>query len=706
MKKFFAAILILCMLSISCTKKHYTDPLSPEEALKSFNLNKDFKIELFAAEPFVLDPVEMTFNEQGNAFVVEMPDYPFKPESGIGTGRIRMLLDTNGDGRIDKSIIFADSLLEATSILPWKGGLIVTAAPNIFYLKDTNGDTRADTKELLFTGFFQNNPEAQITNLRFSVDNWIYASNFGQEGEVTSVKNPGAPPLSMSGADFRFRMDRGQFELETGPTQFGQTIDEWGHRFLTENSIHIQQSVIAWRYLHRHPYLPLKKAIANISDHDPLMYNVTAPPYWRVERTKRRNQAFQEHHLDQVEYAEGHFTASSGTTIYLGDAFPKKYYGNVFIGDVSGNLVHRDVLTAFPDSVVCIATRDDAEKNKEFLTSTDPWFRPDNFTVGPDGALYIMDMYRQHIESPASIPEDLKSDMDYNNGKDRGRIYRIVPKNAGPYKKMSPDLKNATTEQIVDQLSNPSQWWRLQAQRILLERQDKSAVLALKNLFANHQDPGVRLHALFALEGLNSLDAKIVKQAMKDAHPGVRESGIILSEKYPECLPQLMESINDSSARVALQATLGLGEFSAAQVVPSLASIMEKYGRNSWFRMAVLSSEAGSSLPLLELLVKRGSFFKESTDESSSFLEDFSYVIGARNRKEEIAGLLKELTIADIKKEQGLQIAGLKGLASGIKKSENKIQADPMLKEALKNIEDGSANEIKAAIGEINKLLQ
>ena len=705
-KQFIATILILYVLNISCSEKHYKDALSPEESMRTFTLNEDFKIELFAAEPFVLDPVEMAFDEQGHAFVVEMPDYPFKPESGIGTGRIRMLSDTNGDGRVDKSTIFADSLLEATSILPWKGGLIVTAAPNIFYLTDTNGDGLADTKEMLFTGFFQDNSEAQITNLRFSVDNWIYTSNFGQEGEVTSVKNPGAPPLSMSGADFRFRMDRGQFELETGPTQFGQTIDDWGHRFLTENSIHIQQSVIPWRYVHRHPYLPHHRLLANISDHDPLMYNATKPPYWRVERTKRRNKAFQENNLDQVEYAEGHFTGASGTTMYLGHAFPEKYYGNVFIGDVSGNLVHRDILTAVADSVAFVAKRDGVEKNKEFLTSTDPWFRPANFTVGPDGALYIMDMYRQHVESPASVPEDLKSDMDYNKGNDKGRIYRIVPKNARPNKSVFPDLKNASAEQIVEQLSNPNQWWQLQAQRILLERQDKSVVPALKNLFTQHQDPRVRLHALYALEGLNSLDAKIVEQAMNDVHQGVRENGIMLSERYPELLPQLIERINDSSAHVAFQATLSLGEFPSALVVPALASVIEKHGQDSWFRIAVLSSEAGSSLPLLQLLVKQDKFFGKATAERAAFLNDFSYVIGARNRENEIVSLLKMLTGTGIKKGQGLQLAGLTGLASGIKKSENKIKADPMLKVALKNLEADSANEIKVAVGEISKLIE
>ncbi len=704
--RYFATVLGFCALNITCSEKHYTDALTPEEALRTFTLNEDFKIELFAAEPFVLDPVEMVFDEQGRAFVVEMPDYPFKPESGVGAGRIRMLSDTNGDGRVDQSTIFADSLLEATSIQPWKGGLIVTAAPNIFYLGDTNGDGVADTKEVLFTGFFQNNPEAQITNLRFSVDNWIYASNFGQEGEVTSASNPNARPLSMSGADFRFRMDRGEFELETGPTQFGQALDDWGHRFLTENSIHIQQSVIPWRYVHRHPYLPEHRLLANISDHDPLMYNASNPPFWRVERTKRRNKAFHENNLNQVEYAEGHFTGASGTTIYLGNAFPEKYYANVFIGDVSGNLVHRDMLAAVDDSVTLVAMRDDREKNKEFLTSTDPWFRPASFTVGPDGALYIVDMYRQHIEAPASVPEDLKRDMDYNNGKDRGRIFRIVPKNSGTNKNSFPDLKNASTEQIVALLSNSNQWWQLQAQRILLERQDKSVVPALKKLFVQHQDARVRLHALYALEGLNSLDPKIVEQAMNDRHPGVRENGVMLSEKLPELLPRLIERANDSSARVALQATLSLGEFSSARIVPTLASIIEKHGQNSWFRIAVLSSEAGSSLPLLELLIKQGLFFSKATLANAEFLKEFSYVIGSRNREGEIAGLLKILSTSGIKKEQDMLLAGLQGLATGAKKSEIKIKADQGIQEVLQSFERDSSNEIKTAVGEIRKLME
>ena len=166
-------LILFIVLGFSCAEQRYSDPLSPEESLESFELVDGFKIEVFAAEPHVFDPVEMIFNEQGDAYVVEMPDYPFKPEPGKAEGRIRLLRDSDGDGRIDESKVFADKLMEATSILPWKGGLLVTTAPNILYLKDTNGDFQADTREVIFSGFFEDNSEAQITSLRFSVDNCL-----------------------------------------------------------------------------------------------------------------------------------------------------------------------------------------------------------------------------------------------------------------------------------------------------------------------------------------------------------------------------------------------------------------------------------------------------------------------------------------------------------------------------------------------------
>lgn len=697
---FLITLVLFTIIVFSCSEQKYPDPLMPEEALKSFQLQDGFKIELFAAEPYVLDPVDMVFDEKGNAFVVEMPDYPFMPEDGKGVGRIRMLQDTDGDGRIDNAIIFADSILEATSILPWKDGLIVTAAPHILYLKDTDGDFRADEKEVLFSGFFENNSEAQITSLRFGVDNWIYAANNGQAGEVTFNRKPNAPALSMRGADFRFRLDRGEFELESGAAQFGQSMDDWGHRFITQNTLHIRQVVIPMRYLKRHANMPSVTSLINISDHDLEMFQLTPPPYWRAERTRRRTQQYKEQNLDRVEYAEDHFTGSSGGTIYAGDAFPEEYYGNVFTGDVAGNLVHRDVLFPQEESPAFVAKRAESEQSKEFLASTDSWFRPAGFTVGPDGMLYVVDMYRQHIETPLSIPEDLKEDMDFLRGNQHGRIYRIVPENAGESKQTSFSLKEKTAGELVGLLAHPNRWWRLQAQRLLLERQDSSIVPGVKELFSGHDDPRVRLHALYVLEGLNTLDASLVSQAMKDSHPGVREHGVMLAERYPALLPELLKIVDDPAVRVVFQATLSLGQFSGEKVVGALSKVMEKYGKDSWFQTAVLSSPAGSSVDMLTSLIN-ASFFEVHEPWKVTFLEDFSYTVGSATRQKEILAYLNLFDGPALKKDDQWKIAGVKGLTKGLEKSDS---ADADLKERIKTIMTDNTGEMNNSIRELKIL--
>jgi putative membrane-bound dehydrogenase-like protein len=692
-------IAIVAFLSFSCGEEHYKDALSPEEALESFQLHEGFEIEIFAAEPHVMDPVSMVFDESGNIYVVEMPDYPYKPEPGKGQGKIKMLRDSDGDGRIDESSVFAENLSEATSVLPWKDGLLVTSAPYILYLQDTDGDFVADSREELFSGFFENNSEAQITNLRFGIDNWIYAANNGQHGEVTSSLKPEAPALMMRGADFRFRLDSVQFEKTTGPAQFGQTLDDYGHRFFTQNTIHLQQVVIPRRYAFRHEHLPSTTSITNISDHDLIMFQETPPPYWRAERTRRRNETYQEQNLDRTEYAEDHFTGASGGTMYLGDAFPEEFYGNIFTGEVAGNLVHRDVLTPHAENPTYVASRAEEETAKEFLASTDPWFRPANFTVGPDGYLYVIDMYRQHIETPVSIPDDLKEDMDFDYGKEHGRIYRIKPKNERSREIISPDLKSKTTADYVELLAHPNQWWRLQAQRLLLEKQDASSIPAVQAVFEQNEDSRARVHALYALDGLNALTVQTVQQAMKDPHPGVREHGIMLAERFEECLPLLLEMTGDSTVRVAFQATLSLGEFSGPEVVDALAHVVEQYGQNSWFKTAVLSSEPGSSLALLQKLVSAKNFFEGAEEGRLSFLEDFSHVIGSRNQTDQVDAYL-DLISSSFGNQEEWQRAGINGLIKGFGKSWS-----PERKEGLKSQEDYAGMAVKEVIDELRGLV-
>lgn len=660
--------------------------------MKTFQLKEGFRIELFAAEPYVTDPVEMVFDERGNIFVVEMPDYPEMPEHDQGRGRIKILQDNDGDGRIDNAIIFADSLLDATSVLPWEGGLIVTAAPEILYLKDTDGDLRADKKEILFSGFFENNSEAQITSLRMGVDNWIYAANSGQAGQVTFSRTPEVPAKSVRGTDFRFRLDRNQFEPETGAGQFGLTMDDWGNRFMTQNTLHIRHAVIPWRYLNRNAPVPSTAPLVNISDHELEMFQLTPPPYWRAERTRRRQKQYDEQKLDRVEYAEDHFTGASGGTLYAGDAFPPEYYGNVFTGDVAGNLIHRDILVPLSDEPTFVARRGDDEQDREFLASTDSWFRPVNFSYGPDGYLYVIDMYRQHIETPLSIPEDLKEDMDFFNGSDRGRIYRIVPENAAGAPKAFRDINSMSSRECVALLRHPSQWWRLQAQRILLHRQDLSVTGQLKSMMAEDEDARARLHALYTLEGLNALDHTLVRQAMQDPYSGVRLHAVRLSEQYPELLSDLVEMVRDTSAWVVFQAALSLGEFAGPSVSDALVNVLQRHGQVSWFRTAVLSSEAGASVDLARKVLERDI---GDVEWKKSFLADLSQVIGASNRQQEIARLTQLLSTPPVAGDEQFQTPALQGLVKGLKQSKS-LAAD--FKQRLDSLQTSTAEDVRGAI--------
>ena len=691
-----ALLLLLFILFVADSfAQRYAAPLSPEESLKKLNIVNGFSVQLFASEPHVFDPVALEFDEMGNAYVIEMPDYPYEVEPGKGHGRIRILKDTDGDGKIDKSIIFAENVTEATSMLPWKGGLIVTAAPNIIYLKDTNGDGKSDSSEILFSGFFQNNSEAQVTSLKLGVDNWIYANNNGQSGKVTLSKTPGAAALEVRGADFRFRMDRNIFELETGPGQFGQTIDDYGHRFFSQNSIHLQQAVIPWRYTHRHAFLPTSKFNVTVTDHQEIMFQETAPPYWRAERSARRNKAYKESNLNRIEYAEDRFSGATGSTIYNGDAMPKEFYGNVFTADVSGHLVHRDILSPSETSPVLVAKRPENEKDREFIYSTDTWFRPVTFSVGPDGYLYILDYYRQHIETPVSIPDDLKADMDFMAGSDMGRIYRVLPNNS-TYKNVSVNLKDASSLKLLDYLSHTNGWYRTQAQRLLLERQDKSIVPMVNKIFNTSTDSGTRLRLLYVLEGLSSLNSSIISKGLQDSSPGVRENALILAERYPETLSLVIKLINDSSKRVALQAALSLGEFKGQAIIPAFTEVVQKQGQNDWFRSAVLSSEAGSSPDILKALVQQNSFFQNVEPWKLSFLQDLSNIIGARHNKTQFSAFLDIMSLPAMN-GANLQASALKGLKMGLNKNE-------AWKETAAKITMDSESEIKASFELLRKL--
>jgi putative membrane-bound dehydrogenase-like protein len=649
----FTALFFLAGCSRSDPEKR---AMTPRDSLKAMHLSEDFHVELFAAEPEVMSPVEMAFDENGKVYVAEMLDYPTDPPQGKpARSRIRLLENPNGDGKTWRSTIFADNVLAVSGFMPWKGGLIVTSAPDILYLKDTNGDGKADLRQVLYTGFPKVNQEARITNPRLGVDNWIYCSNNGSDGRITSPGHPEMPPLLVRGADFRFDPIGGKAEAASGVAQFGSTLDDFNHRFITQNTTHIRHVVVPMQYVARAPLLEVRAVAQDISDHgrpSSPMYPLTGPQAWRRQRTALRQQRYNENKVNFIEQVSGWFTAASGGTLYDGDAFPKEYDGSVFTGDVSGNLIHRDIVK--PDGATFAAHR--SQDGVEFVASTDVWFRPCNFANAPDGNLYLTDIYRQVIETPESIPEEIRKKIDFFNGDTLGRIYRIVPNHPLRRGDLKPALGAATSAELVKQLANPNGWHRQTAHRLLLERQDHAVAVDLRTVAATGTTPEARVHALWLLQAYAALEPADVERAMKDADARVREQALELSEFFlknskPLAAWVVNRAVNrvvnlsagvaalaaDPDARVRFQAALTLGEMTLGEspdtrALATLAELAHRDSGDPWFRIAILSSVADRVSPFFRLLVAKGELW---TDPQLAV--EASAMIGGRQNPAELA---------------------------------------------------------------------
>ena len=703
MKRSLFLLLGLHFLNTGCGPDPASIPPSPEEMLETFRISDEFRVEIFAAEPDVTDPVELAFDEQGRAWVAEMRDYPYQPPEGKpALSRVRVLEDRDGDGRVDHSTIFAEGLPNVKSVLPWKDGVLVSSAPHILYLRDTDGDLRADETTPLFTGFtILVDPEGQLSNLRFGIDNWIYAGNDSQAGMITFSRRPDAEPVSVLNADLRFRLDRNLFEAASGATRFGLSFDEWGRRFFSQSGRHVQHVVAARRYLQRNLFLTAPPVTRFISGHDQRIFQLTPPEAWREARTRMRQRRSRELGREREMASTGFFTGATGNTIYNGDTFPLRFQGNTFAGDVAGNIVHRDVLT--PSGVSFVANRAEEEESREFLASTSRWFRPANFTVGPDGNLYVIDICRQYVETPASIPEPIKEGLNFYAGIDHGRIYRIVPRDSAAGPNVRPELHKATTPELVEHLASSNQWWRLTAQRLLLQRQDRSALPALREMVGHRENPQARLHALYSLEGLSALEESIVGAALGDEHPGVREQAVLLAENFPGLLSRLVKMTGDPSPRVAFQLSLSLGEFSGPRVLDAFRDLLARHGEDAWQRAAILSSDAGSSLQLLESMVAERGYFKDPTPNKTGFLEDLTAVVGARNRGQEIQRLVRLLARSRPLREKRWQTAGLTGLARGLELGQVLHLEPAGATGSLRNLLASRSPEVRGAAARVGK---
>jgi putative membrane-bound dehydrogenase-like protein len=649
-------------------------PTSPEASLKTFRIDEGFQVELAAAEPEVTDPVAIDFDEDGRMYVCELWNYPETPKPGGVLGRIRLLEDTRGSGRYDKSTLFADKVPHPAGIACWKGGVFVLSSPDVLYLKDTSGSGHADLRKVVYRGFRGQTYEVPNT-LRWGLDNKIYGASSYAGGRIESLERRGAPPVDVGhGKDYRFDPVTGAFEAVSGSAEFGNCFDDWGNRYNCSAGSLIIHPILPLEYLERNPYLPTGDLSEYPVGSRSKIHSISEPEPWRVVRLKywslwvNTSPDMRAGRFPAEELAvRGFATAAAGVTVYRGSAYPEAYQGNAFTGEPANNVVVRMVLQA--DGVSIKALRPDPGNHHEFLESTDPWFRPVNFANGPDGCLYVVAMYREVIEDHSAIPNDILKYLDLNSGRDMGRIYRIVPKTFN--RPQPPRLGRSTTAELASAIVHPDAWWRETAQRLLLERQDKAAIASLRKLAAESKLPQGRIHALWTLLGLGGLDEPTLVAALGDPDPHVREHALRVSEGNAGssiAVAQKMASLaDDPSTRVRFQAALSLHSVPEGVAIGALAAIARRDAADRWVRTALLSAVPTRAAALYGLLLGDDAFLKNG--HAAELLGDLARMVGTRNQSAEIGRLLAETLAPALKDQESLRRTVMTRLAEGLSKS-------------------------------------
>ena len=668
------------------------DPIEPEDALATLNVAAGFRAELVAAEPLVTDPVAIAFDANGRIFVAEMRGY--SEDSDKNLGRIRVLEDTDGDGRCDTSRILVDGLSWPTAITCYDGGVFVGAAPDILYFKDTTGDGKADVRKVVFTGFGRNNVQGLLNTFKWGMDNRIHGTTSTSRAAVVPGKDHPAAgsdavsdkPLILHGRDFAIEPRSLSIQPTSGGGQHGISFNAWGEKFVCANSNHIQFILFEDHYLARNPYLATPSTRAMIAADGPQadVFRTSPVEPWRIVRTRLRVKGLVPGPVEGGGTAAGYFTGSTGVTIYRGDAWPRKYDGWAIIGDVGSNLVHRKRLQR--NGVSYIAHR--VDEKSEFVSSIDTWFRPVQFANAPDGSIYIVDMYREVIEHPDSLHPVIKKHLDLTSGRNRGRIYRIVPD--GFERRRASGLGQADTPRLVSTLAHPNGWHRETAARLLYERRDRRAIPPLEAL--SHEASGApgRIRALWALDGLEALSPEILLPRLDDRSPRVREHAVRLAGRVAHDSPAVREKlfglVQDDDLRVRYQLAFTLGELNDPRRYQTLAQILRRDGSDRHVHVAVRSSlVTGSGAVLAELMQDRAFCHSEGSLE---LIGELAAQIGKQQRPDDVADLIHGLASLSPDEEK-VSTAVIVGLA---------LAPGSPLHERIDGVTGGRAKELIDAI--------
>ncbi len=547
-------------------------PKSPEEALASFKVRTGFRVELVAAEPIVVDPVAFDWGADGRLWVVEMRDYPLGVDGkGKPGGVVKVLEDTNGDGRYDKATVFLDGIPFPSSVMPWQKGALIAAAPDLFYAEDTDGDGRADTRKVLFTGFNPGNQQHRFNGFEWGLDGWIYAANGDSGGHVKSMET--GKTISISGRDLRFRPETGEMETVSAQTQFGRHRDDWGNWFGNNNPTWLWHVTLPEHYLRRNFQLAVKSVLHVLAN-----YENSTRVFPASTPMLRPNQP----------WSLNHVTSACSPCAYRDDLFGLDFATSVFMSEPVHNTVHREVLVR--DGAGFKSHRAEGEEQSEFLASTDNWFRPVTLKTGPDGALYIADMYRFILEHPEWISPEMQARLDLRAGEDKGRIYRVVP--ISKPKRTIPNLAKLNSRELVAAMDSPNGWQRDIVQRLLVEHRDTSAKSGLERLLQITHAPQVRIQALATLGLLGAIEPEKIAATLADPHAAVRCEALRQSEAMTgtDIFPAVAALASDGDPSVRLQASFTLGAWPAEKGEPILRDLAAREDSDELMRLGAMSS--------------------------------------------------------------------------------------------------------------------
>ena len=643
-------------------------PLSPEEALKSFRLPPGFRIELVASEPMIEAPVAISFDEQGRLFVVEMRGYMRDMEGTTEKdplGRIALLTDTDGDGRMDKASAFVDNLVMPRGVMAVKGGAFVAEPPNLFFCRDTKGNGIADEKILVASDFgtFGGQPEHMANTPTWAMDNRVYAAGYSTSFKLTNGAWQKGPGL--------------------GRGQWGLSQDDTGRLFYNYNSDLLRTDLLPAAAYARNPLLRDALGINNKVIKDQSVYPSHPTP--------GVNRGYDAKTL-RADGTLANATSTCGAAIYRGDAFPLEFRGNAFIPEPSSNLVKRVIITE-KDGLL---TGTNAYEEKEFLTSTDERFRPVMTATGPDGALYVVDLYRGMLQHPGFLTHYLIANIKARKLEtpiNQGRIWRIVRDDQTAPK--ATKIPAAVAER-TKLLTHPNGWVRDSAQRLLVESADASAATPLRALLADAQAPATaRLHALWTLDGLAAARPEDLRLALKDADAQVRAAAVRIAPA--ELLAELCALKDEQEIIVLAHLAIRLSGANLPDADKALAELLAAHGDNQLVREGALTGSRGREVALAKAVAALGSV--ANLKQTGPVLDGFATLIAQAGKAGPFEGMLE---IAASLGDRHLRAAILRGLDQSIRDPKTK-KAVP-LKTIWLNAEPTSLAKLKKAVTDANAL--